>query len=124
MIPLLFSKKTATAAVVLALAALEGYSLHAAYKRGFDAAAAKYETAIMKQELERLQSETLLRERQETRLAAVSASYAALQSESKQNERTQNAKLEAIAQTASDIYSRDCFDDNGLQFINNAIKGR
>ena len=115
-------RKYLIAALVLAVSA--GCGFIAAYRRGFDAAAAQYEAAATKQELARLQAQTLLREKQEERLAAVSASYAALQSETRQNERAQNAKLEAIAQTAGDIYRRDCFDARGLQFLNGAIKGR
>ena len=110
------------AAAVAAFIGLESYTVHAAYKRGYKAADAKHELARLKREEEAAQWKEALRMKQEDELRALSASYAELQSQSIQNERTNREKLEAIAQTASDIYNRDCLDANGLRYLNQAIR--
>ena len=106
------------AAAVAALIGLESYTVHAAYQRGYKAADAPHELARLKREEEAAQWKEALRTKQEDELRALSASYAALQSQSIQNERTNREKLEAIAQTASDIYNRACLDANGLHYPN------
>ena len=110
------------AAAVTAFIGLESYTIHAAYQRGYKAADAKHELARLKHEEEAAQWKEALRTKQEDELRALSASYAALQSQSLQNERTNREKLEAIAQTASDIYNRDCLDTRGLHYLNQAIR--
>ena len=109
------------AAAVTAFIGLESYTVHAAYQRGYKAADTKHELARLKRE-EEAQWKEALRTKQEDELRALSASYAALQSQSIQNERTNREKLEAIAQTASDIYNRDCLDNSGLHYLNQAIR--
>ena len=113
-------KYAAAAAVVAAFIGLESY---AAYQRGYEAAETKHELARLKREEETAKWKESLRIKQETELAAVAASYAALQSQSQQQERRTYEKLEAIAQTASDIYNRDCLDTRGLRELNQAIRG-
>lgn len=120
MIPI---KYTLIAAVAAAFIGLESYAVHAAYQRGYKAADTKHELARLKREEEAAQWKESLRIKQETELAAVAASYAALQSQSQQQERRTYEKLEAIAQTASDIYNRDCLDTRGLRELNQAIRG-
>ena len=110
------------AAIVVAFIGLESYTVHAAYQRGYKAADAKHELARLKREEEAAQWKEALRTKQEDELRALAASYAALQSQSIQNERTNREKLEAIAQTASDIYNRDCLDADGLRYLNQAIR--
>ena len=110
------------AAAVTAFIGLESYTVHAAYQRGYKAADTKHELARLKREEEAAQWKEALRTKQEDELRALSASYAALQSQSIQNERTNREKLEAIAQTASGIYHRDCLDANGLHYLNQAIR--
>ena len=119
MIPVKYSL---IAAAVAAFIGLESYTVYSAYQRGYKAADTKHELARLKREEETAQWKENLRMRQEDELRALSASYAALQSQSIQNERTNREKLEAIAQTASDIYHRDCLDNSGLQFLNQAIQ--
>ena len=111
------------AAAVAAFIGLESYAVHAAYQRGYKAAETKHELARLKREEETAKWKESLRIKQETELAAVAASYAALQSQSQQQERRTYEKLEAIAQTASDIYNRDCLDTRGLRELNQAIRG-
>lgn len=110
------------AAAVVAFIGLESYTVHAAYQRGYKAADTKHELARLKREEEAAQWKEALRTKQEDELRALSASYAALQSQSIQNERINREKLDAIAQTARDIYNRDCLDANGLRYLNQAIR--
>lgn len=110
------------AAAVAAFVGLEGYTVYSAYQRGYKAADAKHELARLKREEEAAQWKEALRTKQEDELRALSAGYAELQSQSIQNERTNREKLEAIAQTASDIYHRDCLDTRGLRELNQAIR--
>lgn len=119
MIPVKYSL---IAAAVAAFIGLESYTVYSAYQRGYKAADAKHELVRLKREEEAAQWKEALRTKQEDELRALSASYAALQSQSIQNERTNREKLEAIAQTASDIYNRDCLDTRGLHYLNQAIR--
>ena len=119
MIPVKYSLIAAAVAVFIGL---ESYTVHAAYQRGYKAADAKHELARLKREEEAAQWKEALRTKQEDELRSLSASYAELQSQSIQNERTNREKLEAIAQTASDIYNRDCLDADGLRYLNQAIR--
>lgn len=119
MIPVKYSL---IAAAVAAFIGLESYTVYSAYQRGYKAADTKHELARLKREEEAAQWKEALRTKQEDELRALSASYAALQSQSIQNERINREKLDAIAQTASDIYHRDCLDANGLHYLNQAIR--
>ena len=110
------------AAAVAAFVGLESYNVYSAYQSGYKAADTKHELARLRREEEAAQWKESLRIKQETELAAVAASYAALQSQSQQQERRTYEKLEAIAQTASDIYNRDCLDNRGLHYLNQAIR--
>ncbi len=110
------------AAAVAAFIGLESYTVYSSYQRGYKAADTKHELARLKREEEATQWKEALRTKQEDELRALSASYAELQSQSIQNERTNREKLEAIAQTASDIYNRDCFTQDAVTILNNEIK--
>ena len=107
---------------LIAVAAVAAFIGLESYTRGYKAADTKHELARLKREEEAAQWKEALRTKQEDELRALSASYAALQSQSIQNERTNREKLEAIAQTASDIYNRDCLDTDGLRYLNQAIR--
>lgn len=107
---------------LMAAAVAAFIGLYSAYQCGYKAADDKHELARLRREEEAAQWKETLRTKQEDELRALSASYAALQSQSIQNERINREKLEAIAQTASDIYNRDCLDTRGLRELNQAIR--
>lgn len=115
-------KYAVAVAAVAAFIGLESYTVYSAYQRGYKAADTKHELARLKREEEAAQWKEALRTKQEDEIRALSASYAALQSQSIQNERINREKLDAIAQTASDIYNRDCLDADGLRELNQAIR--
>mgnify|MGYP000937585639 CR=1 FL=1 len=100
------------AAAVAAFIGLESYTIYSAYQRGYKAADTKHELARLKREEEAAQWKEALRTKQEDEMRALSI----------QNEGTNREKLEAIAQTASDIYNRDCLDTRGLRELNQAIR--
>lgn len=107
---------------IVALLGAEMWLVYSAHKRGYQKAQLENELSLSKQQIQAVQWRENMRLEQEKKLIAIAASYAALQSQSIQTERENHAKLELIAQTASDIYSRDCFNAIGLQQLNKQIR--
>lgn len=84
-------------------------AFQAQYKRGYEMAKAEMALEVAQQFAHK-----------QDRVNTVAASYVAAQDDLRQKERARYERLSTI--TASAVYGRDCFDANGLQELNAAIK--